>query len=466
MLFNSPLFVFFFLPALLLLYAAIPSMKGRNGALLAGSAVFYLWGEWENAWVLAALVVLGYLGSAWLRDERKRAKVSTLVFLIVLTLCPLIYYKYGNFFVAVAKSFTSNSPHALEKKWLPLGISFFTFQCISYLVDVYRKEVPPARNLREFALYITLFPHLIAGPIVRFKQLRGYLERRRWNFAKLNRGLRIFTAGLASKALIANPIGAYTDKIFAAPLTQIDGGQTWLGSLFFTFQIYFDFQGYSLMAIGLAAMFGFKFPINFNDPYQAQGITDFWRRWHISLSTWLRDYLYRPLSKRCMTPVAITITFLLSGLWHGANWNFILWGAYHGFFRVLELHPAYRKFVTAPVFGKIYTFLLLMVGWVIFRVEDLPNLGNYLKLMFTFQPPAMPLFNAYAELLPPDILFTLLIASLLSFSSHVSRYVRQIVFLDQTRHVAAQAIFMLLALVLSVAYMAAQTFNPFIYFRF
>lgn len=465
MLFNSAAFFFFFLPLLLAVYASARSTAAKNSVLLAASLAFYFWGETTRIWVLLAIIAASYYGSVLIeRAQGREKKIRLLALFIVLDLGALAYFKYAGFFASII--------HVRADSWLaaslPLGISFFTFQGISYLVDVYRGNCKRAASLKEFALYITMFPHLIAGPIVRFRQIRSRITRRRFRLKDVNRGLRIFTAGLASKVLIANPLGALSDKIFSTPSHHLDVGQTWLGGLYFSFQIYFDFQGYSLMAIGLAAMLGFIFPHNFNNPYQSQGIGDFWRRWHISLSTWLRDYIYRPLLTRLNMTAAILVTFLVSGLWHGANWNFLIWGLYHGGFRALETNKRYKALVYYPFFGKAVTFIIVLVGWVIFRMEDLPQLLRYLMMMFTgySRKEQQPLMMQYEELLPPDIILTLAAAMCLTFWAGATRYAGHLIFSRDQKYAWQQNITVAILLILSLAYMSAQTFNPFIYFRF
>jgi len=451
-------------------------MEARNALLLLTSLFFYTWGETNRIWVLAAVILITYFGGVLLtREENPRKRLAFLGGLIVLDASFLFFFKYFYFSLQIVFGFTGKGESVPDwaKFSLPLGISFFTFQAISYLVDVHRRQTHPARSLKEFALYITLFPHLIAGPIVRFRQIRNRLAQRGWNWTMLNRGLVIFTFGIASKVLIANPLGAVADPLFATPTAQLGQDQAWLGALLFTFQIYFDFQGYSLMAIGLAAMFGIKFPINFSNPYMASGIADFWRRWHISLSSWLRDYVYKPLAVRTRSRQALMgpflLTFLFSGLWHGANWNFLIWGLFHGALRIAELVGGYQRFLRLAIIGKLWTFLLVMVGWVVFRIQDLHHLGQYLLLMVKGRAPehaATPLHTVNEQILTPVIALTLAAAALLSFSPAVAGTVRDMMFGPLYRRRTLRALTVASLLMLSLAHLSAQTYNPFIYFRF
>lgn len=463
MLFSSPIFLLFFLPIWLGVYALLPGIRARNGWLLVSSLGFYLWGEGTGLWVLLVLTAIGYYGAGWVTRGGRLSVV------ILAALLPLVVYKYTGFVAGTL------GQKALASGWkqvaIPLGISFFTFQVISYLVDVARGRVQPARSLGEFALYLTFFPHLIAGPIVRFAKIRAQLVRRRFSVATVSRGLRIFTLGLAAKVLLANPLGTLADQVFTASLPQISTLQAWLGALSFTFQIYYDFHGYTLMAIGLAAMVGIGFPTNFNNPYQATSIADFWRRWHISLSRWLRDYVYRPLTARWgrnRAVAAIAVTFLVSGLWHGASWNFVIWGGYHGAFRIAERSDRYRRIFLAPWLARVWVFFVVLMGWVLFRIEEIGHAVQFWVLMLWGHlphRPVLPLLYDNATLLTPDRVVVLVAATAFACYAPLARATHRLLQRYTAQPLLAAAVLTVL-LTLSLAFMAAQTFTPFIYFKF
>ncbi len=388
MLFSSPLFLYAFLPILLGLYA-LAGPRYRNLVLLVASLLFYVWGEGAYVLVMIAIIAVNYgLGRRIeMLAGRDRARITVAV-AVVVNLGLLIAFKYSNFLVdqlnVVLAAF--RGPHLkLSPVHLPLGISFFTFHAISYVVDIYRRKTQGARPL-DFALYMTLFPHSIAGPIVRYGDIAGQIAHRRITIAGFAEGVRRFIIGLAKKMLVANTVAVAADAIFALPGRELNFSLAWLGVACYTLQIYFDFSGYSDMAIGLAKLFGIDFLENFNYPYAAGTVTEFWRRWHISLSSWFRDYLYIPLGgNRCgrlRNYLNLVAVFFLCGLWHGASWTFAAWGLFHGAFLVLERMKSGRAIdsLWSPV-RHVYTLLVVSTGWVLFRADTVSQATAFLKAM-------------------------------------------------------------------------------------
>ncbi|WP_321491551.1 MBOAT family O-acyltransferase [uncultured Desulfobacter sp.] len=384
MVFSSIEYLFIFIPAFLFAYLLLPF---KNGVLLFFSILFYMWGEGYYVAVLLASIgintIIGYAISA----NQKNAKVwlSTGLFLNLFLLC---LFKYLGFFLNDV--FGLSIDLAAWHIRLPIGISFFTFQAISYLVDIYKKPETKDTDPIRVGTYIAMFPQLIAGPIVRYDSVASALKYRQTTLDNLKTGVFLFTVGLAQKTLIANNAAIAADNIFACPPEQISMATAWLGAASYTLQIYFDFSGYSHMAIGLGVCLGFRFPENFNFPYSASSITEFWRRWHISLSTWFRDYLYIPLGGnrkgRFSTYRNLWVVFLLCGLWHGASLTFVFWGAYHGLLLVLERSFLFSFLDRIPKFlGNVYTMFLVIIGWVFFRADDFGTGGMILLKMFGFK---------------------------------------------------------------------------------
>lgn len=479
MVFSSIIFIFYFLPLFLLAYYA---SGWRTAVLLVGSAVFYTWGEGRYLVLLGALIVINFAAVRTLdRAATNGRRTLILTGIVALDLGVLCWFKYAGF---IAESVNTLLPGALPRleHHLPLGISFFTFQLISYAVDVHRKATPCEPSLRRFATYILMFPHLIAGPIVRYADIAEELHADRRRSGRTGLGFQYFIVGLGQKVLIANTVAPLADHAFGADPAALDATTAWLGALAYTLQIYFDFCGYSNMAIGLAFMLGFTFPKNFDYPYAARSLTEFWRRWHISLSTWFRDYVYIPLGgNRLGRPKTIRnllVVFLLTGLWHGAAWTFIVWGLFHGAFLMLERVGLGRLLDRAPrVLTHLYALLVVVAGWVLFRAETLAQAGAYLAAMAdvrTFAPPDVGL----SQLLDAEALAAMAAGALFSFpilpaclaalrrpladapSPHLA------VRLD-TRGVHALPTAMLLCgFVLSIAALAGTSLNPFLYFRF
>ncbi len=472
MIFSSITFLFYFLPLFLLLYFITPF---KNTVLLIASLFFYAWGEAQ--YVVLMLFSIGINFSFGLlidKNSQTQTKIKQLFILslgVIANLLLLGYFKYFNFISGDLLHIELSEP-----VHLPLGISFFTFQAISYLVDVYRKEAKVEKNIFNLALYISMFPQLIAGPIVRFKTVAKQIHNRLHTLDNISKGMRIFIIGLAQKALIANTVAITADEIFALPESALTTAVAWLGAFCYTFQIYFDFAGYSNMAIGLGLIMGFTFPKNFNYPYISQSITEFWRRWHMSLSTWFRDYLYIPLGGNRISPFRtytnLMLVFLLCGLWHGAAWTFIFLGAYHGLFLMLERFKLSQLLDKLPaIIRHTYTLIVVVFGWVIFRAENLTQLQYYSKTLLglgqgTSVLETIPTFfsHSLATTLTFAVLFSLPIFNYLKtqFKSTISNQ-------QSVKTLSFHAIFEIFYLsifLLSIVNIASGSYNPFIYFRF
>lgn len=474
MVFSSIVFLLFFLPAFLLTYY-FADKKYKNLVILLFSILFYSWGAPKFIFVILGSTFLDFHLVQWMvRSDNKLHRRLILAFSVTINLGLLFYFKYSNFFIENVNTFLSVFGYEnihWTKLVLPIGISFYTFETITYIVDVYRGVHKPLRNFWDYQLYIILFPKLIAGPIVRYHDLADQINDRTQNDTVDNQltGFYRFSLGLAKKVLIANHMGHQADMIFAMEYSDISSGTAWIGILAYSFQIYFDFSGYSDMAIGLAKMIGFKFPENFNNPYISQSITEFWRRWHITLGSWMRNYLYIPLGGNRVNSKGrlyfnLWFVFLASGLWHGASWSFIIWGAYHGMFLVLErifLGDLYKRIGKFP--STIITFLIVVIGWVFFRIEVLSEAVLYLRRMFAFD-------FSDTVILEAEFIFYFIIAVLFAFFVYFSlgQRIQDKVYFNNYRlkdHLSIAAITLIL-FILSISTITAFEFNPFIYFRF
>jgi alginate O-acetyltransferase complex protein AlgI len=445
----------------------------KNTVLLIGSLLFYAWGEVGYTLLLLVSIGFNYFFGVLIDKyaEKSRFKNLALGTGIAINLLLLAYYKYFNFLtenISILK--TESEVH------LPLGISFFTFQAISYLFDVYRKEAKIEKNIINLALYISMFPQLIAGPIVRFKTVALQINNRVSSLDNISKGARIFIIGLAQKALIANTVAIPADAIFSLNEATLTTATAWLGAFCYSFQIYFDFAGYSNMAIGLGLIMGFTFPKNFNYPYISQSITEFWRRWHMSLSSWFRDYLYIPLGgnrvSSLRTYINLMIVFLLCGLWHGAAWTFIIWGAYHGLFLILERAGLNNLLQKLPQLVRhSYTLFVVLIGWIIFRANDLEHLIYFIKTFFGLGQ-GQTLEFVYYSYLSNSLLTTLVIGTL--FSMPLFIFINNKIKLYKTTQQKIRVyssliifeVFYILILLLSILNVGSGSYNPFIYFRF
>jgi alginate O-acetyltransferase complex protein AlgI len=469
MVFSSLTFLFAFLPLTLLLYYLAPKSV-RNVVLLAASLFFYSWGEGLYVLLMLWTLALNYAGGLLIDRLRGRpGERAVLTLFVALNLALLAVFKYANFIVDnlnVALEAGGLSPLELDPVHLPIGISFFTFQALSYLVDVYRRQAPVQRNPLNIALYVSMFPQLIAGPIVRYHDVAKQILERTFRSEDFAYGVRRFVIGLGKKVLIANVVGRVADQAFDQAPGTLSAPVAWLGVVCYAFQIYFDFSGYSDMAIGLGRMFGFRFLENFRYPYIASSIQEFWRRWHISLSSWFRDYLYIPLGGNRKGSLRVYLNlvtvFFLCGLWHGASWNFVIWGLIHGLFLVSERLGLTRLLGRAPLpVRHMYALLVVLVGWVFFRATTLPEAVAYLGSMFgAAANDPLPL----AAFVNGEVLLALAIAIPASLP---------IVSLGERWSARSPAVFSVARLTyvavvfsLSVMYLTADTYNPFIYFRF
>ena len=465
MLFSSIVFLFTFLPIVLILYYVLPR-QFKNPVLLLASLLFYAWGEPIYLFLMMFSILFNYISGLDIARNlgNKRAARKSLIFNVVVNLCVLGFFKYEGF---VLNTLNAVLPVEIpfQEVALPVGISFYTFQILSYIIDVYRGNVPVQKNLMDFALYVTMFPQLIAGPIVKYAEIDEQLHVREENWGRFGEGVMYFIRGLAKKVLLANTVGMiYTNVSGMAP-EDVSVVTAWLGCLAYTFQIYFDFSGYSDMAVGLGKMFGFEFPWNFNYPYIAQSVTEFWRRWHISLSSWFREYVYIPLGgNRVPVPKHIRnllVVWLLTGLWHGAAWNFVAWGLYYGVILIFEKYFFHRVLDKLPeVLRHIYSLVLVMVGWVLFFSPSFAGALEYLKLMFGAGGHGFMDGEALYLLISNLGLWVIAIVSSTPLVYGVyERYVGR-------RKPVADVVIYAGMFLLCVAYLVTETYNPFLYFRF
>ncbi len=468
MVFSSFPFLWIFLP--LVLTGAVLTRKRDNSLfLLAASLIFYAWGEPKYVILLLFSVTLNYLAGLLLAGaHRPVQRTAVAAAAVTADLLLLGYFKYFNFFADTLNHAAHTDLIALRAIALPIGISFYTFQSISYIADLYRGTISVQRSWVRLALYISFFPQLIAGPIVKYRDIEPYLTARVMTLEGTVSGLKRFCFGLAKKVLLANMLGFTVDEILLRPIDELSGALCWTAAVFYTLQIYFDFSGYSDMAIGLAETLGFRFKENFNLPYCSLSIRGFWRRWHISLSTWFRDYLYIPLGGNrkgfLRTLLNLVIVFFATGLWHGAQWNFVIWGLFHGSFLILERLLSFRE-PEKPVgklLARIYTMLVVCAGWVIFRADDLTMAGQQLRRMFI---PAGQGYWNFTEFIDPLTLAVCVISLFFAFGGgkRISEGLK-------AKNAAAAEILgniaAVICLFLSVVMLANAAHNPFIYFRF
>ncbi len=469
MLFSSITFLFLFLPIMLAVYYIAPP-QWKNLLLLAGSLIFYAWGEPVYIILMMLSILLNYFCGMDIenKSENEAKAKRSLVFAITVNIVLLVFFKYFGFLVESTNTlFGISIPY--RELALPIGISFYTFQEISYIVDVYRGKVKAQQSLVNYALYVSMFPQLVAGPIVCYGDIEKQLTSRKISGRKLGQGAMLFIVGLSKKAVLANTMGKIFEEISSTSASNLTVLMAWLGCITYAFQIYFDFSGYSDMAIGLGRMFGFEFKKNFDVPYISKSITEFWRRWHISLSSWFREYVYIPLGGNHVTIsrniVNLLIVWMLTGMWHGAAWNFIVWGIYYGVVLVLE------KYVWGAIVDRwpgvlqhIYALVLVLVGWVFFFS---PSLGAALRYLFA-------MVGGGAGFASKEVFFVILthwlfyLLAVIGLTTLGSRLLRAILNVSEN-HTARTAITLVVffgMLAISVAYLIADTYNPFLYFRF
>lgn len=468
MLFSSIVFLFTFLPAVMILYYLLP-VRFRNVILLLASLVFYAWGEPVYLFLMLLSILFNYFSGLDIARnlQDKRAAKRSLVFNLIINLAVLGFFKYEGFVLDTLNGIlpVHISYHALP---LPIGISFYTFQILSYIIDVYRGNVKVQTNLPNFALYVTMFPQLIAGPIVQYADVDEQLASREISRTKFGEGSMYFIRGLAKKVLLANTSGMIFTEVSGLAKGNIAVMTAWLGAFAYMFQIYFDFSGYSDMAIGLGKMFGFEFNMNFNYPYVSKSITEFWRRWHISLSSWFRDYVYIPLGGNRVSKIKhirnLLIVWFLTGLWHGAAWNFVAWGLYYGVILIIE------KYLLSPVLDRlpdvvrhIYSIVLVVIGWVLFFSSSFGQAADYIRVMFGAGAHGFADRESMYLLTSNLILWLILIfgsTPLVHF-----RYEHMLRSKKWNTTIINSVVYVALFIV-CIAYLVTETYNPFLYFRF
>ncbi len=483
MVFSSPIFLFLFLPVVLTVYALLPGLRAKNFWLLLMSLFFYAWGEVLFIFLLLASTVINYFLGLWVdRSEEPGRRKLAIAVAVCANIGLLAFFKYADFVVATLNSLLhllGASPVSQPHIPLPIGISFFTFHALSYVIDIYRRKWKAAADPKDVALYIFFFPQLIAGPILRWNAIAPQLVERTISRDHFADGIRRFVGGLAKKMLIANAVAVPADQIFALAPNELSAPTAWFGIVCYTLQIYFDFSGYSDMAVGMGKMFGFRFLENFNFPYTAQSIRDFWRRWHMSLSMWFRDYLYIPLGgnrvSEARTNLNLLIVFFLCGLWHGASWTFVVWGLYHGFFLVVERTRFglwLEKFPRPARHG--YAIFVVMMGWVLFRASSYTEAHHFFLALFGLghAPAAQPL----ARYLSNESIWALAFGipfcgPLWGRINHLCSWLGQATPSSfrtgvQIFGAALEVVLVIGLLLISAIWLAGGTYNPFIYYRF
>lgn len=474
MVFSSIVFLCIYFPAVILCYYLCPKSL-RNLFLLLASLLFYAWGEPKYILIMLFSTVFDYCNGRLLEyfEAKKKNTFGRIILIISVigNLGILCFFKYTDFILTAFSSLT-NSEFPLLNLTLPIGISFYTFQTMSYTIDVYRGNIKAQHNLISFGMYVCMFPQLIAGPIVRYSDVAQEVNVRKTSFSLCASGMQRFLLGLGKKVLLANQIGALWDEISSLNASDLSMSLAWLGAFAFTFQIYFDFSGYSDMAIGLGEMFGFHFPENFRYPYESKSITEFWRRWHITLSSWFREYLYIPLGgsrKGTIRQILnLFVVWFLTGLWHGAGWNFILWGLYYFVLLVIEklfLHKLLNRLPS--VLQHIYALFWIVIGWVIFACDDLTMLKNYFKMLIGIGIPAVNQLSLY-EWTTHSLFLVILAVSSTQLMKKVCGNILQKISSNIGEAVAfwLKSSWCLFVLLFSISMLVSGSYNPFLYFRF
>lgn len=478
MVFSSVVFIFYFLPVFLLAYYFAGA---RNAVLLTGSAIFYVWGEGLYLFLLLGLLLFNFWAGRKLAVLDGRQRAGFLFSAVAMNVAVLGVFKYSQFILDIVASVGGYSAPRLGIH-LPLGISFFIFQLISYLVEVHRKTVRPEDSFVRISTYVMMFPHLVAGPIVRYTDIEAELRNRKVGVDKIGLGIQYFIVGLCQKVMIANSVAPAADHLFGLDPLAITSSLAWIGTLAYTLQIYFDFCGYSNMAIGLAFMLGFRFPKNFDYPYSSTSITEFWRRWHMSLSFWFRDYVYIPLGGSRGGSVStirnLLIVFFVTGLWHGAAWTFVFWGMFHGVFVVLERTVLKPVLSASPVLiARVYTLSVVMIGWVFFRAESFGQAWVIIKALVGFGGQASG-WQPYPLWMTPETVAALVVGSIFAFPvgpwiceklkiPSVSGSTRPGMLGADAMSVHAMPAFVLVGgFICCLFLLASSTLNPFLYFRF
>ena len=470
MLFSSMIFLWLFLPVVFVSYYLI-KIEYRNVLLLIASIIFYAWGGVSYTLIMFSSIIINYIFALLIEksivENNKLKKKIYLALCIIINLSILGYFKYTDFAISIINSVSKKEVISLKNIVLPIGISFYTFQALSYVIDVYREHNKAQKNIINLALYISFFPQLIAGPIVKYHDIDTQITERTENLENISYGIKRFIYGLSKKVILANMFALSCDEILKQPIGDIGTALAWLAAVLYTLQIYYDFSGYSDMAIGLGHMFGFKFLENFNYPYISKSVQEFWRRWHISLSTWFKEYLYIPLGGnrkgKYFTYLNLLIVFFATGLWHGASFNFILWGLWHGFFLIIE-----RVFLgrlleknKLKLLNHIYVILVFVLGWVLFRANNLAHALELYKLMFSYHDSIYTVrYFFYPQTLVCSI-FGILFSGL--FQSLFPK-LKEAIF--SSRVYVLESIIQFTLLFICIMYLVSGTYNPFIYFRF
>ena len=468
MLFSSVTFLFVFLPVVVISYYAINNRVYRNLVLFLFSLLFYSWGEPVYVVLMIFSIFNDYFHARaigyYQKENKDKIAKMLLISSVVINLGLLGFFKYSNFLIDNLNSMFMLKIEYLKLS-LPIGISFYTFQTMSYTIDVYRKKVAVQKNILTLATYVTLFPQLIAGPIVRYSTIEDELENRKESFKQFANGLRRFIIGLSKKVIIANQMAIVADTMFDKNPSELSIAMAWLGIIAYTFQIYFDFSGYSDMAIGLGKMFGFNFLENFNYPYISKSISEFWRRWHISLSSWFKDYVYIPLGGNRVSTFKvirnILIVWFLTGFWHGAAWNFMIWGVYFSVILLLEKYTILGKITNIKFFNHVYAITLFMFGWIIFRANSLEQILSYTNAMFNGY--ALVDLNLFKQL---DVLYIWPYFGLALFGSTPIFKVVVNKYIVNKKFAFLYDIYLIIILLISIVFLTNNTYNPFIYFRF
>lgn len=471
MVFSSLVFIFIFLPVTLILYY-LSSDKFKNTTLLFVSLLFYAWGEPKYVFLMIGSIITNYIFGIKITSNNNRENKFWLIISVIFNISLLIIFKYSNFLVDSINALFNTNLNILEVS-LPLGISFFTFQTMSYVIDVYRNEAKVQENIFDLALYISLFPQLVAGPIVRYQTVDYQINKRSHTINKFADGIERFIVGLGKKVIFSNQLGLIADNVFASQVTNLSTLEAWLGIICYTLQIYFDFSGYSDMAVGLGKMFGFDFLENFNYPYISQSVSEFWRRWHISLGSWFRDYVYIPLGGNRVSSIKqyrnLFVVWLLTGIWHGADWSFMIWGLYYGILIAIEKAFLGELLKKLPkIYRHIYLIFLVMIGWVFFRAENIGQAFEFIKVLSGLSSNKLydiSFINYINE-------FGYIIILAIVFVTPILPKIKSLIRLKHEKLIENDFVYMFKSLSLIslmfivVVILINSTYNPFLYFRF
>ncbi len=471
MIFSSLVFLFLFLPIVLIFYYLV-NKKLKNIVLLIASLFFYAWGEPKYVFLMLGSIFFNYIFGIKVALNNQKEKKTWLIISIIFNISGLVIFKYSNFLVDNANNLLNININ-IPTIALPLGISFFTFQTMSYVIDVYKKDGRVQKNIFDLALYISLFPQLVAGPIVRYQTVDEQISKRSHSYEKFAEGVNRFVCGLAKKVILSNQLGLIADGVFSTNIANLSISEAWVGIICYSLQIYFDFGGYSDMAIGLGKMFGFDFLENFNYPYISQSVSEFWRRWHISLSSWFKDYVYIPLGGNRVSPIKqyrnLFVVWSLTGIWHGANWTFLTWGIYYGILIGIEKAFLDKLLKKAPrIFRHIYLVLLVMIGWVFFRAENIVQASQFIKVLFGIG--SNPIYNYSFVSYINESGYIIILAII--FATPIIPKLKSILKLKIKKLVESDFIyglhstFLVSLMFIIVVMLINSTYNPFLYFRF